>query len=253
MRVVAEGLVLARRGRTIVSGVSFALPPGAITLVAGPNGAGKSTLLAALAGDLAPAAGEIRIDGARPDRLPLSARARLRAMLPQRPSVAFAFPLRTLVAMGLHPHGLEPSREPGRRIVAQAIAGLDLAHLADRPATELSGGEQQRAHLARVVAQAAGALASGLRPLLLLDEPTTGLDYRHQFALAEMLRALARRGATIAASLHDLPLGRRLADCALLLAEGRLRSAGPPAEALAPPMVARWFGLAAEEARRLAG
>lgn len=251
MTVTVEGVTLARRGRTILADLSFTLAPGSITLVAGPNGVGKSTLLAALAGDLVPTTGCICLAGMPLFRMPLAERARRRAMLPQRPAVAFGFPVEALVAMGLHPHGLIAARDPGRRIVRQAVAALDLEHLADRPAVALSGGEEQRAHLARMLAQVEGALCAGHRPLLLLDEPTTGLDYRHQFALARTLRGLAERGVTIALSLHDLALGRRLADRVLLLGDGRLRAAGPPDAALAPGLVTRWFGLEAAEARRL--
>ncbi len=252
MRVEASGLALARGGRTVLAGLTFVLAPGTVTLVAGPNGAGKSTLLSALAGDLAPAAGVIRMDGLAPARVPLARRARLRAVLPQRPSVAFAFRVRDLVAMGLHPHGLAAGHPPGADIVERALSALDLAGLADRPVPALSGGEESRAHIARVFAQVEGALAGGLRPLLLLDEPTAGLDYRHQFALADRLRALARRGVTVAVSLHDLPLGRRLADRVLLLSGGRLAATGPPDVVLAPGEIARVFGLGPEEAARLA-
>ncbi|MFN3591237.1 MAG: ATP-binding cassette domain-containing protein [Thermaurantiacus sp.] len=246
------GLELARRGRAILSGLSFQLAEGSLTAIIGPNGAGKSTLLGALAGDLAPGAGRIAYGRCSLASLTLAERARLRAMLPQRPQIAFGFPVRSVVAMGLHPHGLSAQVEPGRGIVEGALDALDLVLLADRPAFALSGGEEQRAHLARALAQVDAALAVGSRPLLLLDEPTTGLDYRHQYALARLLRGLAGRGVTIVASLHDIALARDLADRVLLLAEGRLRVNGAPAHVLTPAHLARWFGLEEPAARRLA-
>ncbi|WP_318772848.1 ABC transporter ATP-binding protein [Thermaurantiacus sp.] len=243
-------MALVRHGRRVLEDVTFDLEPGSLTVLVGPNGAGKSTLLAALAGDLKPAAGTLVHHGlARPSP---RAWARVRALLPQRPSVAFAFTVHEVVAMGLHPHGLAGDRAPGDRLVADALAACDLGPLAHRPVTTLSGGEAQRVHLARVLVQAEGARQAGLAPLLLLDEPTTGLDLRHQVALAQELRHRARQGITLVASLHDLALARRLADRVMLLAEGRVRAWGPASEALAPPLIARWFGLDPAEARHLA-
>ncbi|MFN7173152.1 MAG: ATP-binding cassette domain-containing protein [Thermaurantiacus tibetensis] len=248
----AVDLGLARAGRRVLGRLTHRFRPGEVTVLAGPNGAGKSTLLAALAGDLVPSSGRILLDGAPPHALPLEERARRRAALPQQPSVAFAFAVREVVAMGLHPHGLAPDCPPGMALVEHALAALDLAAMAARPATQVSGGEGQRIHLARVLVQAEAALAAGLLPLLLLDEPATGLDWRHQFALVRLLQGLAARGATVVLSLHDLPLARALGGEVLLLAEGGLRACGTAGEVLAPPLLARWFGLGEREARLLA-
>jgi iron complex transport system ATP-binding protein len=245
-------LELARGKRTILSDVSFALPAGSLAALIGPNGAGKSTLLAALAGDLAPRSGDITYGDHPLADMTLADRARMRAMLPQRPQIAFGFPVQAVVAMGLHPFGLCAQTEPGKRIVEGALQALDLKAFADRPAFALSGGEEQRTHLARVLAQIEGALAAGLKPLLLLDEPTTGLDYRHQYALAGLLRGLAAQGVTIVMSVHDVAMARDLADRVLLLAEGRVRADGSPAAVLATPLLARWFGLNETAAHRLA-
>jgi iron complex transport system ATP-binding protein len=247
-----SGLALARQDRTILTGIGFALPAGSLAALIGPNGAGKSTLLAALAGDLVPRSGDITVGEHPLAGMALAERARIRAMLPQRPQIAFGFPVSDVVAMGLHPHGLSARTEPGRRIVTGALSALDLLALADRPAFALSGGEEQRAHLARTLAQVEGALAAGLTPLLLLDEPVTGLDYRHQDALARLLRGLAAQGVTIVMSVHDIAIARDLADRVLLLAEGRLRADGPPGAVLSAPLIARWFGLDERAAHRLA-
>lgn len=250
--LAAEQLQLVRGGRTILSGLSARFPPGSVTVLVGPNGAGKSTLLAALAGDMAPAHGQLLLDGTSLDRIPLAELARRRAMLTQRASVAFAFPVRALVALGLHPFGIAPESPTGCAMVAGAIATMDLDALADRPATAVSGGEAQRAHLARVLVQVEAALATSLPPLLLLDEPATGLDWRHQFTLASLLRSLAARGVTVIISLHDLPLARALGGEVLMLAEGHMQAMGRADAVLTPPMLARWFGLADAEAVLLA-
>lgn len=250
--LVAEDLRLERDGRAILTGVSARFAPGSRTVLVGPNGAGKSTLLAALAGDIAPAHGRLLLDGVPIGRIGLAGRARRRAMLPQRAAIAFAFPVRALVAMGLHPFGIAPDSPAGRALVDGALATLDLEALADRAATALSGGEAQRAHLARVLVQVEAARAAGPPPLLLLDEPATGLDWRHQFALVRLLRALAERGVAVVASLHDLPIARALGGEVLLLAEGRLQASGPAGSVLVPPLLARWFGLDEAESRLLA-
>lgn len=250
--LVADKLSLMRDSRPILSGLSACFLAGRISLLVGPNGAGKSTLLSALAGDHVPASGQLCLDGTPLHRMPLAGRARRRAVLPQQASVAFAFPVRALVAMGLHPFGIAPDGATGRALVDGALAAMDLDELADRPATAISGGEAQRAHLARVLVQVEGALGAGLSPLLLLDEPATGLDWRHQFALVRLLHALAARGVAIIASLHDLPLARALGGDVMLLAEGRLQATGPVGDVLAPPLLARWFGIEETEARLLA-
>lgn len=248
----ALGLTLARAGRPILSDLNARFAPGSLSLLVGPNGAGKSTLLAALAGDMQLTGGRLLLDDVPLGSLPLGQLARRRAMLPQRAGLAFAFPVQALVAMGLHPHGIAPQSAMGRALVAEALAALDLAHLADRRATAISGGEAQRAHLARVLVQVEAALRAGHTPLLLLDEPATGLDWRHQFALVRLLRTLADRGVAVIVSLHDLPLARALGGTVLLLAEGRLQASGPAEQVLAPAMLGRWFGLDEAEALLLA-
>ncbi|WP_199554199.1 heme ABC transporter ATP-binding protein [Sandaracinobacteroides hominis] len=239
MKLETSALTLARGPRTILSGLSLRFQPGTVTVLAGPNGAGKSTLIDCLAGDLAPTSGQVQLNGQPLESLPLQARARQRAVLPQRAMIAFDFPVAEVVAMGLHPHGIGARSAEGRALVSRAMADMDLAEFADRPATRLSGGEQQRVHIARCLTQ---ARAAGGPALLLLDEPTGGLDYRHQFALAQLLRAAAAEGATILVSLHDLPLASRLADRLLLLGDGRLVAEGPPA-ILTPALVARLYGI----------
>lgn len=248
----ARHLTLRRAGRPILSDLSAMFARSSLSVLVGPNGAGKSTLLAALAGDLVPATGQLLLNGQPLARMSLACLARQRAMLPQRAGIAFAFPVRSLIAMGLHPHGIAPSSTIGRALVAEALAALDLHHLADRPATAISGGEAQRAHLARILVQVEAALSAGQAPLLLLDEPATGLDWRHQFALARRLRTLAHRGVAVIVSLHDLQLARTLGGTVLLLAEGRLQASGPARETLAPAMLCRWFGLDEAESRLLA-
>jgi iron complex transport system ATP-binding protein len=245
-------LAFGRCRRPLARGLTLALAPGSITVLAGPNGAGKSTLLECLAGDLPPLAGRIAYQDEPLPGIPLARRAHLRAMLRQQSDIAFDFPVADVVAMGLHPHGIGPTSAEGEALVAQALADLDLAAFAQRPATRLSGGEAQRVHIARVLVQLRAGLARGTGGLLLLDEPTTGLDYRHQLALLALLRQAAQAGATVIATLHDLPLACRLADRMLLLGAGRLVADVPPS-GLEPALVAALYGIPPSEAACLLG
>lgn len=248
MSVWVASLSLARGGRTLLSGIDASCATGSITVLAGPNGAGKSTLLLALAGELSPTSGCTAFDGVALADLSPPDRALRRAFLPQSSNVTFDFTVREVIALGLHPAGLSAQRGHGADLVAQAITEFDLGAMADRPVTHLSGGEQQRVHLARTFIQVRVCVQPGL---LLLDEPMNGLDYRHQFALARLLQEEAQRGLTIILTLHDLVMAERLANQILLLGDGGLLAAGPPALVLRAQRIASAFSLRDDEAATL--
>jgi len=211
--------------RLLLDGVNLTLRPGEVVALAGPNGAGKSTLLRVLAGDLAPTGGAVSLQG----RPLASYRARelavRRAVLPQQTLLQFAFAAREVVAMGRHPHlGRGGETERDEDLIAAAMRRTETGHLAARSYPSLSGGEQGRVSLARVLAQEA--------PLLLLDEPTAALDLRHQQAVLAVARELAADGATVLAVLHDLNLAAAYADRVALLDGGRLVACGVPWDVL---------------------
>jgi len=229
-----EARDLALSGR--LARVSAALEPGKITVICGPNGAGKSSLLQCLAGLLSAEAGEVSLDGA-----PLAAyhpreRAKAIGYLPQNAEVAWDVAVRSLVALGRLPH-----RDRGEHQVAHAIAALDLAQLADRPVSSLSGGERVRALLARVLA--------GEPRWILADEPLAALDLAHQLALLAHLRRAADDGAGVVLVLHDLALAMNHADRVLVLDHGAVAADGAPDRALSVEVIekvwaipARWIG-----------
>lgn len=252
LTLAVEDLAFGRGARPLAQGLSLTLAPGCVTVLAGPNGAGKSTLLDCLAGDLPPLAGRVLWQGRALDRIPLARRGQLRAMLRQQSDIAFDFRVADVVAMGLHPLGIGHDSAEGRAWIARALDDLELGALAGRPATRLSGGEAQRVHIARVLVQLRAGLARGEGGLLLLDEPTTGLDCRHQLALLGLVREAAAEGATVIATLHDLPLACRLADRLLLLGGGRLVADLPPSR-LDPAMVGGLYGIPTSEAAQLLG
>lgn len=230
--LVAEGLVLRVAGATLVDGVSLRLEAGELLGVVGPNGAGKTSLLRLLAGDLAPTAGRVLLGGVPLDAMRSLALARSRALLPQHTLLQFAFRALDVVLMGRYPHR-ESSGEQDRAVAEAAMSGTDTAHLAARFYPTLSGGEQTRVSLARVLAQET--------PLIMLDEPTVSLDLRHQELVMSLLRGLVREGAGVIVVLHDLNLAARYADRVALMSRGRLAALAPTREVLQADLLSRIY------------
>ncbi|QWF36993.1 heme ABC transporter ATP-binding protein [Bordetella hinzii] len=245
MTLQAHHLTLERGGKRILTGVSLTLAPGAMLGLLGANGAGKSTLLACLSGELAPAGGQVEIND-RPLRM-LSAgkQARLRAVLPQKPSLSFDLGVQEVVAMGAYPFP-ELSPDEVGRLCGQALRQAGVSHLAQRRYLELSGGEQQRVQFARVLAQCQAAPAGEPR-YLMLDEPISNLDPRHQIDLLRTARDLAReQGAGVLVIAHDVNLAARWCDRIMLLADGAAVAEGTPAEVLTPANLRNVYGVEAE-------
>jgi iron complex transport system ATP-binding protein len=243
LRGVSAGYGAAR----VVHEVSAAVETGGWLAIIGPNGAGKSTLLKSIVG-VAAADGEILLDGRPAAALSSRERARAIGYAPQIPLLPEGSTVTDYVLLGRTPH-LGPLAREGRgdlAVVEGVLARLDLAELAGRVLRTLSGGERQRAVLARVLAQQAG--------LLLLDEPTTGLDIGHAQALLELVdRLRAEDGTTVVSTLHDLTFAAQYADSLLLLDGGRVVAAGTPAEVLTAPTVARHYAASVEVLRTARG
>jgi iron complex transport system ATP-binding protein len=230
-------------GTPVLRGVDASVERGRFVGLVGPNGAGKTTLLRAVAGVIDPESGHVSIDGDRINDLPSKAASRLVATVPQDPTVAFEFDVRTVVAMGRNPHR---SRFGGwtdadASAVNDALDRTDTRQFADREVTTLSGGERQRVLLARALAQAA--------PVLLLDEPTGSLDIDHQVRTLELVRELVADGRTAIAAIHDLDLAARYCDELLLVSGGEVVATGPPAAVLTEPAIDEAFGARAVVSR----
>ena len=236
----ARGLTFGYPGREVFRDVAFTLGKGELVALCGPNGAGKSTLLRVLLGLHAPRAGGVVLGGAPLASLTRREIARRAALLPQESPPELPLTAREVVALGRLPHlgRFEPEGPADLRAVADALLATDTAALAERPMTELSGGERHRVHLARALAQGA--------PVLLLDEPIAGLDLVHQLQALELLRATVDEGRCAIVALHDLTLAARCCDRVLLLAEGVLQADAAPSEVLTPATLARVFGVRAE-------
>ncbi len=216
--------------------------PGEVVGLLGPNGAGKSTLMRALAGQVAHA-GTVRIGERDGATLSPADRARLMAYLPQTRVIGWPVSVAKAVALGRLPW-LGFGGRPGTRdmeICREAMAVMDVEGLADRRATELSGGEQARVLAARAIAQDT--------PVLIADEPASGLDPAHQISMMAALGSIARRGRAVLVSLHDLTLAARWCDRVVLLRDGAVAADGDPATVLDAATLAEVFGIRAHIAQ----
>ena len=240
--LAAEQLEVALSGRPVLNGVSLSLPSRQLVALVGPNGAGKTTLLRALAG-LVPSTGSIEIGGERLSSLSLRERARRVGYLPQGHQVHWPLPAKDVVALGRYPHGAtDPARLSPRdeQAVLRAMQAANVVEFAERPVTELSGGERSRVALARVLAVEA--------PVILADEPIASLDPRYQIDVMLNLRSAADRGVLVVVVTHDLGLAARFADTVLVLSDGRLVAQGKPEQALSEQIMADVFRISAYRA-----
>ncbi|MCP5431749.1 MAG: ABC transporter ATP-binding protein [Alphaproteobacteria bacterium] len=233
-----EGLSVVRGGRPVLSGLDLAVGAGEVLAVVGPNGAGKTTLLQA-ALRLLPREGRVLVAGRDSARLSRRDLARLAAYVPQAKSVDWPLGVEETVALGRLPFRalLGPPSTEDRQAVDRALARAACTALRGRRVTELSGGERTRVLLAR-------ALASETA-LLLVDEPVSGLDPRHQLGVMELLADLAREGRTVVCVLHDLALAARFATRVLLLNGPGRAIVGASEEVLAPERLAAVYGIEA--------
>ena len=235
MMISAVDVGVDLEGRTILAGVSIDVVPGELLVLVGPNGAGKSTLLGVLSGERRPTRGSVTLEGRELGSIRHAELARLRSVLTQENTVSFPFLVSEVVAMGRSPWARTVEGRDDIAAVAEAMDAADIAHLAARRYTSLSGGEKARVSLARVLAQRT--------PVVLLDEPTASLDLRHQEDVMRVGRRAADEGRAVVVVLHDLSLASAYADRLALVSGGRLEALGTPGEVLTEERVERVYGL----------
>jgi iron complex transport system ATP-binding protein len=226
--------------KKLVDDVSFSVSEGEVVAIIGPNGAGKSTLLRTLTGDTKPASGTVHMgdkplnDWSRRDR------ARVRGVLAQQTVLTFAFTVLEVVLMGRSPHLTRGETQRDYEIAFDALEACHVIDLVERLYPTLSGGEQQRVQLARVLAQIWEPNNLGTR-YLLLDEPTNNLDLAHQHSTLQVARQLAADGVAVLAILHDLNLAAQYADRIVVLHEGKNLMTGTPRQVLTPETIEHAF------------
>jgi iron complex transport system ATP-binding protein len=224
-----------RAGPPVLDGLSFGPRSGAVTGVIGPNGSGKSTLLRLLLGVERPTRGRATLDGTDIASIPVRDRAKRIAFIPQKTSPAFGFTVRECIRMG---RLSTPARAEAATDKALARIGLTLR--ANDAFDTLSAGQQQKAILARALAQLDGAAS----PVFLADEPASALDPAHTLEAMTILRESAAAGATVITVLHDLPTAARFCDDCLILAPGgRVLGFGSTPTVLVPHILEQAFSV----------
>ena len=221
--VEVRGLRVRYERVEALQGLDFDVPRGTALGIVGPNGSGKSTLLKAVAGLVRPTAGSVRVQGRPPRELPPGTIG----YVPQIEDVDWNFPVsvRDVVAMGRFPRAapFRPLSAHDQRAITRAIEALDLGAFADRHISALSGGQQQRTFVARAIAQEPA--------LLLLDEPTTGVDAVTEDALLHLVRGLVADGLPVLMTTHDLDRAAEWFD-RLIVVDRKILADGTPAAVL---------------------
>ncbi|ESZ58081.1 heme ABC transporter ATP-binding protein [Mesorhizobium sp. C120A] len=238
--IEARDVSVAIGGKRIVANVDFVARPGEIAAVVGPNGSGKTTFLKALSGDLA-FAGTVAVNGRDLSAMKPVEAATVRAVLPQAATLSFPFTVHEVVRLGLigGRSGVLPGEDD--RLPERALVRVDLDGFAGRFYQELSGGEQQRVQLARVLCQVWAPVLDGKPRYLYLDEPVSSLDIKHQLIIMNIARDFARRGGGVIAILHDLNLTAMYADRIFVMHRGRLAADGSPQEVLSDDLIEKVF------------
>ncbi|MEP6767165.1 MAG: ABC transporter ATP-binding protein [Acidobacteriota bacterium] len=248
VRLEARALTAAYGPNPALRGLDALFHAGEIVAILGENGSGKSTLLKVIARIVSPDSGELLFDGRPLAAIPRRETARRVAYVAQ--SADLVFPIRSLdlVLQGRAPHGRGFSADSAedRSRALEAMQACDVAGLADRDASALSGGERRRVFLARALAQEA--------EVWLLDEPTSGLDPRHRIDFLDVLvREHRARSTTVLLVTHEVDLALSLADRVLLLRDGRVLASGTPQEALTPETLKQVFDVEARVDRDASG
>lgn len=239
--VQVAGVNVRRGGKTIVADAAFSVPAGKVTGLVGPNGAGKSTLISAIVGLEKPHSGSVSFEGADLVAMARRDRARICAYVEQSAGTEERLSVFDVAALGRVPHATAWTAGLGledEALVAGALERVGMSGFALRQFNTLSGGEQQRVHIARALVQEPR--------LLVLDEPTSHLDIRAQLQVLDLMGEEARAGGTILLALHDLNLALRSCDWLVVMHEGSVTAEGRPAEVLTPALLARVYGVRAQ-------
>lgn len=231
--------------RTLLHNTSCELNNGELIAIVGSNGAGKSTMMRCISGEYRPASGSVIWKGKDISQYRITDMAKERAMLTQANNTNTGFNVSQVVMLGRYPHYDYYPAKSDNEIVESSISSQGLDRFKERSYSTLSGGEQQRVHLARVMAQLCEAVDNN-KPwakdkLLLLDEPLNNLDIRYQMDMLRSVKKFAEAGNTVIAVLHDINLALHFAHTILLMKEGRVIAHGKPSEVITEENIMECF------------
>jgi iron complex transport system ATP-binding protein len=236
-------------GARILDGVSIAFRPHRFNVVLGPNGAGKSTLLRVATGLVTPSAGTVLYDDRSVHEYSARELALRRAVLSQHVDVPFPLRVEDVVLMGRYPHYARIPSARDLEIVSRALELVGMTEKREQPYPTLSGGEQQKVQLARVLSQIWNYDSPGEHKHLFLDEPTTSLDIHYQIHLLDIARELLDYNCTVVAVLHDLNVAFQYGDSFFVLEEGRLAQEADHAGGISRELIERVFQVRAHPVR----
>lgn len=223
--------------KRLIDDISLLFKPGHLYGILGPNGSGKSTLLKTLSRIWSPTKGELIWNGEDILQFPRVKLSKTLTLVPQNPQLYFDCSVFHLVQMGRYPHGCRT--EESSREVQEALKQVNAWHLKDQFLSQLSGGERQRVYIARALVTQA--------PILLLDEPTSSIDLRHQLEIWQLLRALISKDRLVIVALHDLFAAKRFCDQVVILNHGRCEATGSYGDVMTERILSDIFGVYLEE------
>ena len=233
------GVEFSYGSEAVLKGVSIEIPQGEMLSIIGPNGAGKTTLLRCINRILKPRRGVIMINGQSIEGMSRREIAKRMGYVPQSTHQVFPNTVFDVILMGRRPHFAWKCNEKDIEKVLETLKMLGIENLAMRDITELSGGQQQKVFIARALAQEP--------EILLLDEPTSNLDIKHQLEVMNIIKSITNeRGITAIMAIHDLNLASRYADRVIMMHEGRIFAVGSPEEVLTPKNIREVYGVEAE-------
>lgn len=230
----AQSISVIRNGQEVLDNVSVDIQSGCLHVILGPNGAGKTSLLKALSGLVVADSGSVVMEGENLQSYGISKRSLLMSVLLQEQSLDFPFQVQDVVSMGVYP--VDASLLQHAHLVQQAMQALDIEHLAERKYTALSGGEKQRAHVARLLVQTTSETR-----YVLLDEPLKAIDLKHQITLMQQFKAMANQGKAVVLVLHDLTLAAQFADTITLMDKGQIIQTGSVEQVMQPDLLSAAF------------